>query len=86
MLSSAVTKVSKKRQVRRATRLSAFASLVEIESIPASKGARLIQNAIAGEAIQATTNGAARNQMLRAKSALAIAARMPMATAPAIRR
>src|SRR5450631_253238 len=86
MLSAAVTKVSKNRQVRRATLRNARASLAVSDSRPPESGARLIQNAIAGDAIQAITNGAARNQICRAKSALAIAARTPSARAPAMRR
>src|SRR6185369_13598927 len=58
MLSDAVTKVSKKRQVRRAISLSDVASAPEIASVPASTGGTLTHRAIAGEISQARMKGA----------------------------
>src|SRR5688572_3791952 len=59
MLSAAVTKVSKKRQVRRATRRKALASASETGRLPASAGDRLTQRAMAGDTSQARMKGAA---------------------------
>src|SRR5260221_13025921 len=59
MLSAAVTKVSKKRQVRRAISRSEFTSECEIGRLPASTGATLTRRAIAGENSQARMKGAA---------------------------
>ena len=59
MWSSAVTNVSKKRQVRRALRRSARASASEIGLAPASGGGRLAQRAIAGDNIHRIMNGTA---------------------------
>ena len=59
MWSAAVTKVSKNRQVRRAISRRARASAADIGSRPATGGDRLVQRAIAGEAIQSAANGSA---------------------------
>ncbi len=86
MWSAAVTKVSKKRQVRRATSRSARASAAETGRRPATSGDRLVQRAMAGDAIQAITNGAATGQASLPTHQTTIAATMPMATPPLICR
>ena len=82
MLSAAVTKVSKKRQVRRAISRSALASACEIARLPASTGATLTQRAIAGESSQARMKGAATGNAARpacqtAKAASDVIRRLP---------
>ena len=86
MWSVGVTKVSKKRQVRRATRRNARASATETGRRPATSGERLVQRAMAGDAIQAITNGAATGQASLPAHQTTIAATMPIATPPFICR
>ncbi len=59
MLSSAVTKFSKKRQVRRAINRSAVASAAVSGFARSSVGGKLVQRATSGDSIQRTTNGTA---------------------------
>ena len=86
MWSSAVTKVSKKRQARRATSRKARASASETDRRPATSGDRLVHRAIAGDASQASTNGAATGQASFLPHQTTIAVTMPMATPPFICR
>ena len=86
MWSAAVTKVSKKRQVRRAIRRSARASAAETDTRPATSGERLVQRAMAGAASQAITNGAATSQASLPTQPTTIAATTAMATPPLICR
>src|SRR6266702_2559847 len=59
MLSAAVTKVSKNRQVRRAISRSAWASAVDTDMRPAILGDWLVQRATTGEAIHNADSGKA---------------------------
>src|SRR5579862_4931801 len=61
--SSAVTKVSKYRQVRRATNLNARASAGDTAGCPATRVDLLIQTATAGDAAQRIRKGAASHPL-----------------------
>ncbi len=74
MWSTGVTKVSKNRQVRRAISRRARASAVEIGSRPATRGDRLAQRAMAGEAIHSAANAAARGHVPRSAEPAATSA------------
>ena len=63
MWSAAVTKVSKNRQVRRAISRRACASASDTDIRPALRGGRLVQRAIAGEAIHRAASGTARGHV-----------------------
>ena len=65
MCSASVTKVSKKRQVRRAIRRKDRASAEEMSRRPASLLPRLTQRAIAGEKNQASKIGRAMGSAAR---------------------
>src|SRR6267154_532401 len=84
MLSAAVTNVSKKRQVRRATSRSDLASDPEIARLPASAGATLTQRAIAGANSQARMKGAATSLAALPAYQTNSAASDAMKTLPAI--
>ncbi|MNC86722.1 hypothetical protein D3C83_23960 [compost metagenome] len=86
MLSAAVTKVSKKRQVRRATSRKARASASATDRRPATSGDKLVHRAMTGDAIQAATKGAATGQASPPVNQTTMPAPMPMATPPAMYR
>ena len=86
MLSSAVTNVSKKPQVRRAISRSAWASSAEIGGSPDSCEGRLIQRAMAGASSHRTMNGAATGVEPGLPDATSPAATMARPTPPAIWR
>src|SRR5690349_10662617 len=84
MLSAGVTKVSKKRHVRRAISLKVRASSSDAPNWLAEVGDRLVHNAIAGAAIQSSTKGSATGHDAGAAATTAIPAATPKATPPAI--
>jgi hypothetical protein len=84
MLSAGVTKVSKKRHVRRAISRKVRASSSDTPSWLAAVGDRLVQSAIAGAVIQSSTKGSATGHDAGAMAATAIPAATPRATPPAI--
>ncbi len=75
-----------KRQLRRATSRKARASASETDRRPATSGDKLAHRAMAGDPIQAITNGAATGQTSFPAHQTTIAATMPMATPPLICR
>src|SRR3990167_2261272 len=84
MLSASVTKVSKKRQVRRAISRNDFISTADIARLPASVGARLTQRAIAGEKNQAMRMGRATGSVSGPAYQTKTAAAQATARLPAI--
>ena len=81
-----MTKVSKKRQVRRAIRRKARASASASGRRPTTRGDRLAQKATAGEANQATANAAASGQVSVPQNQATAIAAAPTTSAPDIRR
>ena len=82
MLSAAVTNVSKKRQVRRATSRSAVASLPLTARLAAAPGGRLARQATRGETVHSASSGAATIQV-RSPAAAIRSANAPPQAAPA---
>ena len=81
-----MTKVSKKRQVRRAISRSDWASAAPSGGSTETGAGRLIQRATAGDASQRTTNGAANGQEAGAAQATTAAVPAARTTPPAIWR
>ena len=86
LFDAAVTKVSKKRQVRRAIRRRLMASGSDNDRRPGTGRERLAHRATAGDAIQAAANTAAMGQVPCPAIAAAAIAAMPINTPPAMRR
>src|SRR5271167_4092435 len=84
MRSSAVTKVSKNPQVRRAARRRNWESGAETGLWTATFGERLVQRATAGETAHSARNGIGNAQEPRPTQPIKAAAPTARATAPAI--